>query len=278
MAPPLGQHFLTSLPALQAIVEAGDVGERDTILEIGPGKGALTRELLARGAHVVAVEKDPHLATKIAERFSREIADGRLALIRGDIRAFPLSRIPRGPYKLVANIPYALTGFVIRRFFSAPRKPAAVVLLLQREVAERIARSKKESLLSLAVKIYGAPRYVRSVPAGSFAPPPRVDSAILAVPTLTKPFSSRAEEERFFKIARAGFAHPRKKLASNLGAIAPKERVREALQAAGVSPDARAEDVAPDRWRKIARRLSARKLSTRRAGSRAEKTTEVAIL
>ncbi len=151
----------------------------------------LTRALLAstRVQSIVAIETDDALAPQLMETFAGEIASGRLELIHGDVRAFDPSSIV-GEYHLVANIPYYLTGEIIRSFLTAAHKPVSVTVLVQKEVAERIARSKKESLLSLAVKVFGDPEYCFTVPRGAFRPAPTVDSAVLAIrhidPELTR--------------------------------------------------------------------------------------------
>jgi len=251
----LGQNFLMHARTAERIVDAAAIGKSDTVLEIGPGTGMLTAPLLSRAKRVIAVEADAQLAEKLKEKFRAEIADRRLELISGDIRAFDPSSI-KGSYTLVANIPYYLTGEIIRDFLSAKHKPASMTLLVQKEVAERIARSKKESILSIAVKAYGAPKYLFTVPRGAFVPAPSVDSAVISISNIQMPFVSKKEEGRFFEVLRAGFAHKRKLLAGNLGAVAGKEAVRSAFEKAGVPEKARAEDIALPKWRVLSEALS----------------------
>lgn len=166
--------------------------------------------------------------------------EGRLELIHGDIRSFDISRLPRG-YELVANIPYYLTGEIFRMFLEAENQPSAMTLLVQKEVAERIARSKKESILSISVKVFGTPKYEFTVPRGAFRPAPKVDSAVLTMRNVSRvSFHSMEEEKRFFAIVRAGFAHKRKFVRKNLA---------DAGFSAGDIPEkARAEDLSLSDW------------------------------
>ncbi len=183
----LGQHFLTSTAIAHAVAEAGNIIPGETVLEIGPGKGMLTRELIALGARVTAVEKDPLMVAILKNEFEKEIKNETLTLVHGDVRdQSVLNPGLAQKYKVIANIPYYITGELLRMFLTTADQPATIVFLVQKEVAERIARSKKESLLSLSVKAYGTPRYVRTVKAGSFNPPPAVDSAILAIEHISR--------------------------------------------------------------------------------------------
>ncbi len=251
----LGQNFLMHQATADRIADAAGLLPDATVLEIGPGTGILTRALLRRAARVIAIETDQDLIPGLEETFADEIREGRLEVIKDDIRSFDLSRITNG-YAVVANIPYYITGEIIRTLLSASHKPSSVTLLVQKEVAQRVAREKKESLLSLSVKIYGTPRYVFTVPRGAFRPAPNVDSAVLHIANITSPFRNKAEEVRFFEILHAGFAHKRKRLAKNLEEFASQERVMEALEAAGIPRDARAEDVPLAAWGKLSGILS----------------------
>ncbi len=251
----LGQNFLMHARIAERIADAAGFAKDATVLEIGPGTGMLTRPLLARAKKVIAVEADHELVAKLQEIFSKEIGEGKLELVYGDVRNFDPSSI-QNPYALVANIPYYITGEIIRMFLSASRKPSSMTLLVQKEVAERIARAKKESLLSLSVKAYGTPKYQFTVPRGAFLPAPSVDSAVLSIFDIRSgAFSSAGEEKRFFELLHAGFAHKRKLLVRNLEAVAPHGKVREAFQDAGIPEKARAEDLSLDSWRKLAKIL-----------------------
>src|SRR3989344_7754683 len=178
----LGQHFLKNEKALATIVKAGNVSVKDTILEIGPGTGALTEKLLAANCQVLAIEKDDKLYEFLKTKFEKEIKNGKLRLIHDDILEFDLSKLEAISYKLISNIPYNITGAILKKFLETNYQPERMVLLVQKEVAERIvARNNKESILSISVKAYGTPRYIETVKAGSFVPVPKVDSAIMVI-------------------------------------------------------------------------------------------------
>ncbi len=255
----LGQHFLRSERALQTIIDAGDPEPLDIILEIGPGEGVLTERLLKFAGKVVAVEKDDSLFIALEEKFKKEIKNESLDLIHGDIVDFDQSVFnfyTEHTYKIIANIPYNITGLLLRKFLSADKQPEKMVLLVQKEVAERIvARDKKESILSISVKVYGKPKYVERVLAGSFTPPPKVDSAILLIEDISKEFFRNFPEVEFFKMLRAGFASKRKKLSSNLSVIYPKQRVEDTFIALNIDTNTRAEDLSLEMWGKIGNSL-----------------------
>lgn len=236
----LGQNFLMHARIAERIVLVAEIARDATVCEIGPGTGTLTRELLKKAKKVIALEADRELVEKLRHDFSAEIANGQLELLHGDIRAFDIEALPKG-YALVANIPYYLTGEIFRLFLTALNQPASMTLLVQKEVAERVARSKKESLLSLSIKAYGAPRYEFTVPKGAFRPMPKVDSAVLSIRGISRArFASRAEEERFFALLHAGFAHKRKYVRNNLADAG--------FEAGDILEKARAEDLPLDVW------------------------------
>ncbi len=261
----LGQNFLKSQKALAEILHAGSVSIGDTILEIGPGKGALTEKLLSTGAHVVAIEKDQELVPYLQEKFAIDIEKGLFTLVEGDILEFDIESItkltpPQSPpsqggkqlpnYKLVANIPYNITGAIIRMFLESKNQPTTMVLLVQKEVAVRIARDKKESILSLSVKVYGTPTYVSTVSKRYFNPAPKVDSAIIAVQGINRNrFVSQTHEAEFFKLVKTAFAHKRKQLAGNLkeGGYSA-EYIEKSFSKNNLIADVRAEDINIDIW------------------------------
>jgi 16S rRNA (adenine1518-N6/adenine1519-N6)-dimethyltransferase len=252
----LGQHFLNSEGALNSMANSGDIKATDTILEIGPGKGALTKKLLLSAKKVIAVEKDDNLYENLKEIFKKDIEKGKLELVHEDILDFDLSKLKTKTYKLIANIPYNITGAILRKFFSSANQPSRIVLLLQKEVAERVvARNGKESILSISVKAYGNPKYVERVLAGSFFPAPNVDSAIMLVSDITKEFFNRFDEPQFFALLKSGFASKRKKLSSNLSGLIPKERVTKTFSELNIDPNTRAEDVSVEKWGEIASKL-----------------------
>jgi|SRR3989338_4463529 len=253
----LGQHFLTGLWAAKKLAEAIAVLPSETILEIGPGKGALTKELLAlagqaTGAHVVAIEKDEALVEQLQKTFAREITDEKLTLVHQDIRDFEPAtwNLAPGTYIVAANIPYYITGEIIRKFLTADMQPREMALLVQKEVADRIiARNGKESLLSLSVKAYGAPKIVANVSRGNFSPPPSVDSAILLIENISRSFFADLDEEKFFEVLHTGFGSKRKQLSGNL-----KKKFGD-IALPDVPKNIRAEDVALDQWKKIVQQL-----------------------
>lgn len=239
----LGQNFLTSTKALSDIISAADVQAGDEVLEIGPGRGVLTTELLKKGAHVTAIEKDTVLVGILKEIFADEIKKGQLSVIEGDVLEFDtatyFSGLKNSHYKLIANIPYYITGQIFRMFLEEGNQPSSMTLLVQKEVAERvIARDKKESILSMSVKAYGVPSIVSIVKRGSFNPAPNVDSAILHISNISKDLfvKNYIKEKSFFEILKAGFAHKRKIISKNL--------IEKGFKNVGiVDPKARAEDL-----------------------------------
>lgn len=240
----LGQHFLKSERALNKIVEAGEIKKSDVVLEIGPGTGTLTERLLTKANRVIAVEKDDALYEILENKFPE------LELVHGDILDFTP---PKTSYKLVANIPYNITGAILEKFLSAENQPERIVLLVQKEVAERIiARNNKASILSLSVKAYGKPKFVEKVLAGSFAPAPRVDSAILLIEDISKEFFDKFSERDFFRLVKTGFSAKRKKLSSNLSKIFPKNRTSEVFALLKIGENTRAEDVSLAEWGQLA--------------------------
>ena len=241
----LGQNFLKSEVALRKIVEAGEIKLDDIILEIGPGKGALTEQLLERAGTVIAVEKDRELFEFLKEKFAKQIALDSLVLVHEDIMRFEMNeailifmnglaepdsgRARRTEdlnkntklrnYKIIANIPYNITGAILKKFLTAENQPSAMVLMVQQEVAQRIiARDGKQSILSISVKAYGEPKMIMKVEKRYFSPAPKVDSAIIAIKNISRGLfeKNKIDEEEFWQIVKKGFAHKRKKLSSNL--------------------------------------------------------------
>ncbi|OHA60137.1 MAG: ribosomal RNA small subunit methyltransferase A [Candidatus Vogelbacteria bacterium RIFOXYD1_FULL_46_19] len=214
----LGQNWLVSQSALQKIIDAASLKPGEQVLEIGPGRGALTERLLAADAKVTAIEKDRRLMEPLAEKFKVEIEKGQLTLLECDALDLPPNLLQAlAPYKLVANIPYYITGEIIRQFLEAEHQPTQAVILVQKEVADRIvALNHKESILSLSVKAYGVPKLIAKVPRGAFRPVPNVDSAILAISDINKNYFGDFTEKAFFDLIKKGFAQKRKLLRSNL--------------------------------------------------------------
>jgi len=249
----LGQNFLKSEGVIKKIITAGEVTDKDMVLEIGPGKGAITKKLLASTGRVIAVEKDPELLEFLKIKFEKEIHEGRLTLVCEDILNFHASTYSLGPraYKVIANIPYNITGAILKKFLTEKHPPALMVLLVQKEVAERIvARDKKESILSISVKSYGKPSIIDKVPARYFTPQPKIDSSIIKITDISRDFflKNDIDEEKFWEIVKKGFAHKRKRLGSNLKNVLGSEKI----QKSGLG-DKRAEDVTLAEWISLAR-------------------------
>lgn len=252
----LGQNFLKSESAISAIIDASNISSADIVLEIGPGEGVLTMELVKLAKKVIAVEKDHRLIPFLKEKFSKEIANGKLEVLEKDILEFdPNSVVPKNnfdSYKIIANIPYYITGQILRMFLENKNQPKSMTLMVQKEVAERIiTRDKKESLLSLSVKAFGTPKYIKTVKAGSFVPAPNVDSAILLIENISKDRLDEINESLFFKIIHAGFAHKRKQLLPNLSSLFERNKIVEVFNRLGIPLKARAEDVDLEKWVKL---------------------------
>lgn len=264
--------------ALQKIVAAADLQKTDTVLEIGPGFGVLTEELIKRAGRVTAVELDRRLVEALRHRFTPTQpppsrgrnnspplrgeglgVGGKLTIIQADALKINNFGIV-GPYKLVANIPYNITSALIRKFLEASQPPELLVLLVQKEVAERVcAKPGDMSLLSVGVQYYAKPEIMATVKAGCFWPKPKVDSAVLKITpytTATKPviLARAGIHDRFFETVRAGFSAKRKQLRGNLARNfkVPLEQAGSWLLVAGISPTARAEELSVDQWKKLA--------------------------
>ena len=249
----LGQNFLKSQKVLNKIIETGNLSPSDVVLEIGPGKGALTGRLLESGARVIAVEKDSRATEFLKEKFANEISEEKLELLQEDILEFDPNQLPVG-YKLIANIPYYITGEIIEKFLSAKNKPSIIILLVQKEVALRIiARDKKESILSNSVKIFGNPKHIITAKKKDFSPSPKVDSAVILIEEISnKNFEeNKINEKDFFNILKTGFKHKRKRVIKNIANIISEDN----LLNLGINKDARAENLKLEDWIKITQKL-----------------------
>lgn len=255
----LGQHFLKSEKALRQIIEAGHLSERDTVLEIGPGTGVLTNQLLQKAGKVVAVEKDRELIHYLTQTYATDLETKKLTILDQDILKFDPSMMQwyGKSYKLIANIPYYITGAIIEQFLSATFQPSTMVLLIQKEVAERIiARDKKESVLSIAVKAYGTPRIIDKVPRGAFAPAPKVDSTIIAIEGISRAFFTDCDEAAFFALLKFIFGRKRKQIGGSLSEyLDDKPRAHAVLTAVQIDPKTRPEDLTLDQWRMLVQKV-----------------------
>ncbi len=248
----LGQNFLIDAEILAQIAPAADVSPGDSVIEVGPGFGALTRELLAAGASVAAVELDDDLARILPE----EINDSHLSVINSSIlKVSPEAILAEGglrpPYKVVANIPYYITGPVLRHFLESATPPALMVLMVQLEVAQLlVAAPGKMSLLSVSAQYYADTRLAFKVPAAAFMPPPKVDSAVVRLDVRAAPRLPVTQNAAFFKFVKAGFSGPRKQIANSLarGLARPKDETETLLKAASIDPMRRAGTLSIDEW------------------------------
>lgn len=231
---------------LRAVVDAPKVSPQTRILEIGPGKGALTACILETHSSVVAIEKDSALIAGLRERFADAISAGRLIIVEGDVRDGGWrDAVGDASYAVIANIPYYLTGSLIRDLLTKPHPPVALSLVVQKEVAERMTKRKggKESLLSLSVRLFGTVSYIKTVPRESFSPRPSVDSAIITIVAVRQP--SQHMQDAFFTVIKAAFREKRKRV---LKKFSDNRRLQDILMHNGVSPTDRAEDVPFEVW------------------------------
>ena len=245
----LGQHWLKDPEILADIAEAAELTSDDVVLEIGPGLGTLTSRLLARANSVTAVEFDADLARKLPGQFPGK----KLTVVNQDILQFDLNQLPKN-YKVVANVPYYITSKIVEKLMTAENKPSIAVLLVQKEVAERIAaEARNMSILSVSVQIFAEAELDIEVPRQFFTPPPKVDSQVVVLRTRNNPLITPEDQRGFFRIVKAGFSAKRKKLRSSLsgGLGIDKSAVEELLKNAGISPDARAEDLAIEDWKRL---------------------------
>lgn len=250
----LGQHWLRDRDTLGYIADCAELNENDTVLEIGPGLGTLTSELLRRSKKVVAVEFDEDLARKLPAQFPGK----NLEVVQSDILSFDLSRLPAG-YKVVANVPYYITSKIIQLLMTAKNKPHTTVLLVQKEVAERLAAEPGDmSILAVSAQVFAEVELGDVVPAGLFTPPPKVDSAVVTLKTRDVPLLADIFEKDFFRVVKAGFSAKRKKLRSSLagGLGISKQAAEELLQKAQINPDARAESLSLEEWVCLAKTTS----------------------
>ncbi len=250
----LGQHWLKDRDILASIADDAELGKDDMVLEIGPGLGTLTSELLRRAGSVTAVEFDAALARKLPGQFPGT----HLTVENQDILQFDLSKLPKG-YKVVANVPYYITSKIVQKLMTAQNRPSIAVLLVQKEVAERLAAEPGDmSILAVSAQMYAEVSLGALVPAEYFTPPPKVDSQVVILKSRDNPLVDEADTKQFFRVVKAGFAAKRKKLRSSLagGLAMDKSAVEFLLAACAISPDARAEDLSIADWKRIVQELS----------------------
>jgi len=262
----LGQNFLVDREVLNKIVEAAELKKTDTVIEIGPGSGVLTAELVQKVKQVVAVEIDDKIAQLLHCSIVSLLKNNEtmkqldnLKIVNADILKTDLSEIiGTEKYKLVANIPYYITSKILEKFLAAKNKPELIVLLVQKEVAERIcAKPGDTSVLSIAVQYYGQPEIVDIVKASSFFPAPKVDSAILKVRLKANSEKLIAMEKDLFKVVKAGFRSRRKTLVNNLmsGTNLSRDQLFDILEKIGLGKNVRAQELSIEEWIKLCQML-----------------------
>lgn len=242
----LGQNWLRDRDALVNIANYAELEKDDVVLEIGPGLGTLTSELLRRVKKVISVEYDQNLAQKLPGQFPGK----DLTVINADILQFDLSNLPEN-YKVVANIPYYITSKIVQMLVSAKNKPSLAVLLVQKEVAERLAAKPGDlSVLGISAQIYAEVSLGDVVPAELFTPPPKVDSQIVILKMRSESLLGDVNKEDFFRVVKAGFSEKRKKLKSSLanGLRLSKIDIENILHQVNINPDDRAENLSIDDW------------------------------
>lgn len=242
----LGQHWLRDEASLDAMLDAAEIGPDDTVLEIGPGPGALTAKLVERAKQVVTVEFDADLARELPAR----VPAANLQVIQQDILRFDLTSLPAG-YKVAANIPYYLTSNLLRVLCESKNPFSKAALLVQKEVAERVcARAGDMSLLSISVQFYCEASLGPVVPAKLFTPPPKVDSQILKLTYRQESLFDDVDTKQFFRIVKAGFSQRRKTILNALsaGLRLSRDETAALLEAADIDPNTRAQNLALDDW------------------------------
>ncbi|MFN2115986.1 MAG: 16S rRNA (adenine(1518)-N(6)/adenine(1519)-N(6))-dimethyltransferase RsmA [Anaerolineae bacterium] len=257
----LGQHFLVSRSHLARIVGAAELGPSNVVLEVGPGLGVLTDALARRAGRVVAVEIDPGMRRILGETLRQH---KNVEVVAADVlKVDPAALIGAPPaperiepgYKVVANLPYNITSAAIRHLLEAPVKPERSVLMLQREVADRILATPGDmSILAVAVQFYATPSLVTTVPAGAFHPRPKVDSAVLSLDTHSALPVDVRDTKLFFRLVRAGFGQKRKQLRNSLAAGLGLDTAAAAalLESAGIDPRRRAQTLSLEEWSRLA--------------------------
>jgi len=252
----LGQHFLVDRGVLEKIISAAELAPSDTVIEVGPGLGILTGELVKKAANVIAIEADSKLASSLQKTFS-EIP--QLTVLNADVFEIDPGEIfakKRRSYKIVANLPYYIAAPILRHFLEASLKPSLMVVMVQKEVGQSIVAAPGDmSILGISVQLYGKPTIVDYVPAQSFYPQPKVDSAIVRIEVYPKPAIEVESIAGFFEIVKAGFSAPRKQIRNSLalGLQLDSAAVVELLQQVGVAPQRRPETLSLEEWAKLHR-------------------------
>ena len=254
----IGQNFLVDRLVLGKIIAAADLSADDTVVEIGPGLGFLTEALAREAGQVIAIEVDGRLVERLRDRFS---STTNVRIVQGDILRIDLHDLlgSRTRFKVVANLPYYITSAILRQLLESPTKPQVMVLMVQREVAERIvARPGKMSTLSVSAQFYGEPRLVAKVRARAFYPRPAVNSAIIRIDVYGVPPMQVDDTDRFFMVVRAGFSQRRKQLRNSLsaGLRLPTEVIVDALRGCDIDETRRPQTLSVEEWARAYRALA----------------------
>jgi len=252
----LGQHFLVDRGVLEKIISAAELEPSDTVIEVGPGLGILTGELVKKAANVIAIEADSKLASSLQKTFSKI---PQLTVLNADVLEIDPREIfakKRQSYKIVANLPYYIAAPILRHFLEASLKPSLMVVMVQKEVGQSIVAAPGDmSILGISVQLYGKPTIVDYVPAQSFYPQPKVDSAIVRIDVYPKPAIEVESIAGFFEIVKAGFSAPRKQIRNSLalGLQVTSAEVVKLLEEAGIAPQRRPETLSLEEWAKLHR-------------------------
>lgn len=266
----LGQNFLKDKKIIQRIVDSAEIKKGETIIEIGPGKGHMTNAILEAGANLIVIEKDKRLIPFLEEKFQKEIANNKLSVIHGDALEFTKSSwetlgLVNQNFKVVANLPYYITGKFISTSLQNDTQPKKIVLLLQEEVVSRITGTcvtkdkriteNKESILSISVKIYGEPKYEIKVSRKYFNPQPKVDSAVLSISEISKECftKNKIKEKEFFEVVKQGFSSKRKFVTGNLKKS--YSNIDVIFEKLNISKKSRAEDLDLRDWINITKEI-----------------------
>jgi 16S rRNA (adenine1518-N6/adenine1519-N6)-dimethyltransferase len=255
----LGQNFLVDENAMNSIIEAADLKKTDNIIEVGPGTGLLTEHLFTKAKKVVSVEYDLEMVKILKKRFG---SVGNLQIVYSDALKYRIEDacFKDMGYKVVANIPYYITSPLIKHFLQSEFRPKSMVILVQKEVAEKICGITGKSLITIETQLFGKPEIVSIVPADSFYPAPKVNSAILKIEAYDKPLIPAGEMDDFLRVVKFGFSQKRKKLNNTLGAgmHIKSAEMAEILRKMDINPDLRPEDLEISDWRRLAKALTKR--------------------
>jgi 16S rRNA (adenine1518-N6/adenine1519-N6)-dimethyltransferase len=250
-----GQHFLNDRTALADIADAALLTNEDVVVEIGPGRGALTDHLLSRAGRVVAIEIDKQLTQLLREKYA---ANTRVTILEGDVLDIRISDVAGGPFTVVGNVPYYITTPILFHTLRPPL-PVRCVFLVQREVAERIVSppgSREYGALSVNVQAVAKAEIVRIVPPGAFSPPPKVESAVVRITPLETPIVAESEIESFRTFVLSVFGMRRKQIGTILRSVwsLVAEDATRILADVGIDPKARPETLSPEQFAQLLRR------------------------